>query len=55
MAFTNLTKNSTTFSGISYLLKEDAFYLLLEDGGKIILDQSVGAKNTNTFTNVVKV
>ncbi len=64
MAFTNLTKssntfsnsskNSTTFSGLDFLLKEDAFYLLLENGFKIILDQSISGKNTTTFTNLSK-
>lgn len=39
------SKNAASFSfetrqqiPINYLLKEDTFYLLLEDGGKIILD-----------------
>lgn len=27
--------------GSEFLLKEDSFFLLLEDGGKIILDQSM--------------
>lgn len=54
-SFTDLSKNSTTFSGLDFLLKEDAFYLLLENGFKIILNQAVGVKNTNTFTNVSKV
>lgn len=47
--FTNQPKNTATFSfqsktanAVDYLLKEDAFYLLLEDGGKIVLDGSVG-------------
>lgn len=35
----NLTKNAIK----SFLLKEDGFYLLLEDGGKIRLDGSDNA------------
>jgi hypothetical protein len=65
MAFTNISKTSTSFSnsdkssttfsnGVEYLLKEDAFFLLLEDGYKIILDQSWNDKYTPTFTNLSK-
>lgn len=43
MIFTLLTKASTAFSNLvkvvrGFLLKEDGFYLLTEDGGKIILE-----------------
>ena len=53
--FTDLSKNSTSFSGLDYLLKEDTFYLLLESGFRIILNQSSSGKNTSTFTNIAKV
>jgi hypothetical protein len=54
--FTNRIKSAlVSFSnGIAYLLKEDSFYLLLENGGKIILDQSTRVKNLTTFTNRTK-
>ena len=43
MIFTLLTKASTAFSNLvkivrGFLLKEDGFYLLTEDGGRIILE-----------------
>lgn len=40
--YTKETKPSTIYTreGVnSFLLKEDAFYLLLEDGGKIVLSR----------------
>lgn len=46
MTYTNQTKNAASFTmqtknaAMDFLLKEDAFYLLLEDGGKIVLDGS---------------
>ena len=46
MAVTNVAKNSSTITMQSrvlvedFLLKEDGFYLLLETGDKIILDQT---------------
>jgi len=65
MAFTNETKHTTVFTpltkigasfgaGVNYLKKEDDFYLLLENGMKIMLDQSWGNKKFTTFTNVAK-
>ena len=49
--FTNQSKNSTTFSIVNlvksglrrFLLKEDGKYLLLETGGKIIIEPDGGA------------
>jgi len=43
MIFTLLTKASTAFSNLvkivrGFLLQEDGFYLLTEDGGKIIIE-----------------
>jgi hypothetical protein len=53
--FTNLSKNKMS---ASYLLKEDTDFLLLEDGSKIILNDSMtfdnDSKNSNTFTNQSK-
>lgn len=53
--FTNQTKN---IMGLIFLLKEDTDFILLEDGFKIILNQSMTfdnlSKNTTTFTNQSK-
>jgi hypothetical protein len=56
VTFTNRTKPalSAMNNGVAYLLKEDTFYLLLENGGKIILDQSPRAKNLTTLVNRTK-
>lgn len=52
---TNDTKPSTTYSdGFGYLEKQDGFYLLLENGGKIILDQSWNVKSLINYTNDTK-
>jgi hypothetical protein len=63
-AFTKEPKPTTTFAKESdqdFLLKEDAFYLLLESGGKIVLRRgfvvpefSKEAKPTTTFTKESK-
>lgn len=64
-SFSNSSKNSTLFSSwnkettvfdswIGYLQKEDTFYLLLETGYKIILNQSWNNKYFPTFTNISK-
>lgn len=51
MALTNLLKTASTLVNLvkqtikSFLLKEDGYYLLLEDGGKIILDGSDAVEN----------
>ena len=52
MAWTNDEKESSTYdNGVGYLLQEDAlYYILLEDGGKIILDQSYNNKESTIFT-----
>lgn len=56
--FTSQNKSSTTWSAenissgtISYLLKEDDGYLLLESGDKIILEQSSGGVISWTSQN----
>lgn len=52
---TNTAKTSTAFdNGVGYLLKEDTFYLLLETGDKIILNQSWNDKYVPVFTNISK-
>lgn len=64
-SLTNTSKTSTSFynsdkpttsmdNGVHYLLKEDTFFLLLENGFKIILDQSWNDKYTPVFTNLAK-
>jgi len=65
MSWTNQTKSSTSFSNASkhtagaswnlkgYMLKEDTFYLLKEDGGKIVLNWGT-AKNTGSWNNLTK-
>ena len=54
MTFTNTAKNTSTFStDPSFLLKEDTYYLLLEDGYKIGISHGQ-TKNTTTFTNLTK-
>lgn len=63
-AFTKETKPSTTFSKETdqdFMLKEDAFYLLLESGGKIVLrrgfvltDFTKETKPTTSFTKEAK-
>lgn len=60
MAFSLLTKNLATFVNqtknfvTAFLLKEDGMRLLLETGGRIILEESeeygFGSKNTATFS-----
>jgi len=65
MAFSNQTKNTSSFGnqskntstiddGVDFLLKEDEFFLLLETGGKIVLNQSTNAKEHSTYTNQTK-
>jgi len=55
MSWTNDTKPNTVFSdGYGYLEKQDGFYLLLENGGKILLDQSFNNKPNNNWTNDTK-
>jgi hypothetical protein len=51
--WTNDTKSSSVFDdGLGYLLQEDFIsFILLEDGGKIILDQSYNSKESIIFTN----
>jgi hypothetical protein len=65
MTWTNITKPNNTFSnkskpnttwsdGIAYLLTQSLGFLLLESGGKIILDQSFNNKPSNTWVNISK-
>ena len=54
--FTNQTKNSATFTNLAktlknYLLKEDGFKLLQENGFAILLDPS---PTTSSWTNLAK-
>ena len=52
-SFSNQSKNSTVFdTGVSYLLKEDGDFLLLENGGFIIT--SGAERVTTTFSNLTK-
>lgn len=45
--YSTIAKNTTTYTAstdssvVSALLLEDGFYFLLEDGGKLVLEQSV--------------
>lgn len=53
--FTNDTKQSSTWSvGMGYLLTQALGFLLLENGGKIILDQSYNNKPSNVWANDAK-
>lgn len=53
--FTNDTKQSSTWSvGMGYLLTQALGFLLLENGGKIILDQSYNNKPSNLWANDAK-
>ena len=65
MTWSNDTKTSSNFTndtkpaiGSGFVLKEDAFYLLLETGDKIILDQTVtynnDTKNPSSWSNDAK-
>lgn len=46
----NDSKPSTDwFSGMGFLLTQSLGYLLLENGGKIMLDQSYNNKPTNSW------
>ena len=54
-SFSAINRNTALWDdGESYLLKEDSFFLFKEDGYKFILDQSIGAKKTTTFSNINK-
>lgn len=68
VVFTNKTKPITgflnavkgaivRFTGNAFLLQETGFYLLLEDGFRIVLQEptySPGYKPVTTFTNLTK-
>ena len=62
---TNQSKTVSTFSGqsmsssifddgVEFLLKEDSFFLLLESGGKIVLDQSSNYARQSKYNNQIK-
>jgi len=55
MSYSNETKPATQNT---YLLMEDGFYLLQEDGSKIVLTYGIDYTNTtkpaNTYTNTTK-
>jgi len=54
-SFTNQTKHSATFDvGLYYLLQEIGDYLLQENGGKIVLQESFGFLTPTTWTNQSK-
>ena len=52
--WTKEAKNVVSWLRNSFLLKEDAFYLLLETGYKIILDGPNNGKHYAVFTNETK-
>lgn len=62
MSFTALAKSTSTFVEatknkiITFLLKQDEGYLLLETGGKIILKKTVSedSKNSSSWTGEAK-
>lgn len=55
MSWQNDTKPSSTWSvGMGYLLTQALGFLLLENGGKIILDQSYNNKPSNSWANDAK-
>jgi hypothetical protein len=65
MSYTNDTKPTNSFSadtkpssswfdGVGYLLTQAIGFLLLESGGKIILDQSFNNKPTSSWSNDIK-
>jgi hypothetical protein len=37
--------------GVAYLLKEDTYFLLLENGGRILLDQSFNHKPLPNYSS----
>lgn len=57
MPWINDDKESSSYdTQAGFLLQEDLLsYLLLEDGGKIILDQSTNNKESSSYTDDTKV
>jgi len=52
---TNQAKHSSSpDDNIEFLLKEDSFCLLLESGGKIVLNQSTNYKHKKSGINLTK-
>ena len=55
MSWTNQTAQTSTIDrGIGFLLNELAGYLLQENGGKIILEESTNYKKPITWSNQTK-
>jgi len=64
-SWTNIAKNTSSYSNAakhlagaswnikSFLLQEDTFFLLQEDGKKLVLNWGT-TKNTSSWTNVTK-
>jgi len=54
-SFTNQSKTSSTWDyGVYYLLQEIGDYLLQENGGKIVLQESTNQKTPTSWTNQTK-
>ena len=63
--WTEATKNTASYSNdtkhtagaswdtLGYMLQENTFFLLLETGGKIVLNWGT-TKNTSSWTNITK-
>jgi hypothetical protein len=55
MSYTNDTKPINAYeNGVASLLKEDTYFLLLENGGKILLDQSYNNMPLTNYSNDLK-
>jgi len=56
MSWTNDNKQASTYdNGVGYLLQEDLVsFILLEDGFKILLDQSNNNKESSIYTDDTK-
>jgi hypothetical protein len=49
--YTNVNRNSTTYeNNVGFLLNEDTSYILLEGGGRIVLDQSINYRHHTNYT-----
>ena len=54
-AWGNDSKNTSTWDdGLAFLLQEIGAFLLQENGGKIVLQESWGGKNTPEWNNLIK-
>jgi hypothetical protein len=55
--WTNTTKNDNAFFASpneAFLLQQSGYFLLLQNGGKIMLNQATGFKKYTGFTNQAK-